>query len=386
MQPAARYAAAIGILDAWLDGEPVEKALTRWARGARYAGSKDRAAVRDHVYDVLRRKGTCAALGGDETGRALILGLLRDGGADLDDVFSGQGHAPRPLNEMESASRAENVPPNADTPEWMLREFDENRIPDLPDVLDALTRRAPVWLRVNTRRTSADQASEELRVDGIETQAHSTHPNALEVIEGARRIRQSTAYSEGLVELQDLSPQLAVAAIDLSQYGRILDFCAGGGGKALALADQGDAQVFVHDAIPRRMEDIGPRATRAGVQITQLDTAELASHGPFDLVLTDVPCSGSGTWRRDPEAKWRLTPDRLAELKAIQTEILDQGAALIAPGGQLVYMTCSLFRLENDAQIDAFLQRHDGWQCTARRLDTPLTASDGFFAATLRRT
>lgn len=381
MQNAARYAAAIEVLDVWIDATPVERALTRWARGARYAGSKDRAALRDIVYGVLRRRASCAAMGGAETGRALILGWLRLNALDPDDVFTGVGHAPQPLTDAEQTAGTPPTGPHPDVPDWMLAQFDPAPLSD--GSLDQLLERAPLWLRVNHRKTTPEQALAALAEDGISAVPHPDLPGALRVAEGERRLRNGRAYLGGLVEIQDLSPHWAVARLTLPQAGAMLDFCAGGGGKALALADRSAARVFAHDALPQRMADLPARAARAGVEIEPLAPEALTGAGPFDLIVTDVPCSGSGTWRRDPEAKWRLTPEGLADLTQTQAEILDQAAALVAQGGQLVYMTCSLFRAENDAQIDAFLARHAGWRCTMRHLDTPITASDGFFSAVL---
>ncbi len=389
MTPSARYGAAIGILDAWRAGQAVEQALTQWGRGARYAGSKDRAAVRDHVYDVLRRAGSCAAAGGGEDGRALVLGLVRLQGGDPGAVFTGTGHAPGPLTALERAgadaaadpSRASR--PSRDVPDWTLPLL-RVRAPEAFDaLLESFTHRAPLWLRVNRRRGGRDAAQAALAAEGIATRPHPLVDTALEVTEGARRLRLSAAYETGLVEPQDLSVQGAIARVGWPQAGRILDYCAGGGGKALAIADRTDARVCAHDANPRRMADLEPRARRAGVRIDSLPRDALPAAGPFDLVLTDVPCSGSGTWRRDPEAKWRLTPAALSGLVTVQAGILHAAAALVRPGGQLVYMTCSLFEAENEAQVATFLARHPDWRCAARHLDTPLTASDGFFSATL---
>lgn len=384
MQPAARYSAAIEILDAWLDGLPVEQALTRWARGARYAGSKDRAAVRDHVYDVLRQKGSCEAAGA-ATGRGLILGLIRVQGGDLAEVFTGIGHAPAGLSDAEANAAVHADDPSLNIPDWTQPLLAARMNSALPDLLETMAYRAPLWLRVNLQRGSRDDAARALADDGLTTRAHPDVATALEVTEGARRLRQSAAYDAGLVEPQDLSVQWATSQITWPAMGQILDYCAGGGGKALAIADCTKAAVFAHDALPRRMADLEPRAERASVRITQLATEQLASRAPFDLVLTDVPCSGSGTWRRDPEAKWRLTPQALDTLVETQAEILDQAADLVGADGRLVYMTCSLFMAENEAQIAAFLARHPDWQAGDAHVFTPLNASDGFFAAELTR-
>jgi 16S rRNA (cytosine967-C5)-methyltransferase len=203
------------------------------------------------------------------------------------------------------------------------------------------------------------------------------------VLSGARQVKSSTAFVDGWVEPQDLSVQRAVLSVTWRGLS-VLDYCAGGGGKALAVAALGAARIVAHDADPRRMVDIEPRAARAGAHIEVTQTANLGRGARFDVVLCDVPCSGSGTWRRDPEAKWRLMPTRLDELTTIQAEILDAATSYVAAGGRIVYMTCSLFEAENEAQIARFLAGHPDWSCVASRIDTPLSASDGFFHAVLQ--
>lgn len=382
MTPAARLKAAIEVLDHWIAGAPVEQALTNWGRGARYAGSGDRAAVRDHVYDVLRAHGSCAALGGGQTGRALILGLLRLHGVDPDRLFTGAVHAPEALSAAERMAGA--VPDLvSDVPGWTLPLLRDRVGRHLPDLLDRFRHRAPPYLRVNLRRATRAEAIDRLAAEGVEAVADPRADTALEVVSGARRVKSSATYAEGWIEPQDLSVQIALAAVDWPA-GRILDYCAGGGGKALAIAAACPAQVLAHDASPRRMADLPLRAARAGVHIPILATAALASEGCFDAVLCDVPCSGSGTWRRDPEAKWRLTQEALDDLQHVQGDILAAAAPLVVPGGRLIYMTCSLFRGENEAQIDAFIARHSGWRPESSGIDTPLSASDGFFHAILR--
>lgn len=382
MRHAARYAAVIDVLDAWLAGMPVERALTRWARGARYAGSADRAAVRDHVFDVLRQKGTCEALG-DGTGRGLVLGLARLQNLPLDEIFSGEGHAPAPLSDAERRAERPGLDPAMNVPDWVVPMLEPRAPGAVPDLIATFAQRAPLWLRVNLRRGARSDAARRLAADGVETRPHPDIATALEVTEGGRGLRQTSAYLSGLVEPQDLSVQGAIQWAQWPKEGRILDFCAGGGGKALAIADRTAAQIFAHDALPQRMADLAPRAARAQVAITTLATDQLAARGPFDLVVTDVPCSGSGTWRRDPEAKWRVTPKMLDGLAKTQSDILDEAADLVAPGGRLIYMTCSLFEVENEVQIAAFLSRRSGWRAGGVQIATPLTASDGFFTAEL---
>lgn len=388
MTPAARVQAAIEILGRIGAGSPAEQVLTAWARGNRYAGSSDRLAIRDHVFDVLRRRRSVAALGGGETGRALMLGLLRQRGEDLDAVFSGAAHAPAPLTETERQapgpefrlSEAEA----ADLPDWLLPHFRESLGDRAMAVADALRHRAPVFLRVNVARATREAAQARLAAEGIATLPHPLAGSALLVTENARRVQQSAAFQDGVVELQDAASQAVVESIPLSGGERVLDYCAGGGGKSLALAARADVRVFAHDIDPRRMSDLPTRAKRAGVRIAQLTTAQTRDAAPFDIVLTDVPCSGSGSWRRAPEAKWTLTPERLAELETWQSSILTQASALVRTGGYLVYATCSLMKRENQDQIAHFLAARKDWEMVAERSFTPLDGGDGFYAAILR--
>lgn len=341
--------------------------------------------MRDHVFDILRNKGRCAHLGGAETGRALVLGWLRLSGVDAGLVFTGEGHAPPPLTTDEAVGPSEPTPLHLDTPDWALPLLEARMGTDLAPLFAQFSHRAPVYLRVNTRKADRADAMARLSGEGIMTAASDGVPTALKVTDGARRIKGSTAYRDGIVELQDLSVQASVAAVPWPASGRILDFCAGGGGKSLAIATHSKATLFAHDAIPRRMSDLPERAARAGARIATLTTDDLGKHAPYDAVLCDVPCSGSGTWRRDPEAKWRLAEADLNHLVQLQARILDDAAPLVREDGVLVYMTCSLFHRENEEQVAAFLVRFPDWQVTMERVETPLTASDGFFTAVLRR-
>lgn len=378
MTPAARVNAAIGLLDEILDGRPAEQVLLRWSRASRYAGSGDRAAVRDLVYEALRRRNSLAALGGRLSGRGLMIGLCREAGQDPGEVFTGATYAPEPLSEEERSAGGGDA---EDLPDWLLPLWRHSLGADAAAVARAMGARAPVWLRVNPLRGTIAEAMAMLAEDGIDAEASRDLPGALRVTRGERRVNGGRAYREGLVELQDLSPQLACAALPLREGDRVLDYCAGGGGKVLALAGrQPGLQLFAHDAEPARMTDLPARAKRAGTRIEQV----LQPKGVFDLVLADVPCSGSGTWRRTPDAKWRLTEAMLERLVETQAGILDKVAGHVAPGGHLTYMTCSLLTAENDAAIDVFLARNACFTEVFRQGWTPLTASDGFFMALLK--
>ena len=383
MTPAARVQAAMEVLDEVASGRPAEQALTNWARRSRFAGSGDRAAVRDHVFDVLRCRRSFAALGGGTTGRALMLGALRAAGTEPASLFTGDRFAPAPLSEDEAAAgrpwEALDETERLDCPDWLAPALRASLGSEFAPVMAALRLRAPVFLRVNAARIGREDAREALVKDGILSEAHPLAATALRVTEGARRIRDAQVYREGLVELQDAASQAVVETLGPPAPGaRVLDYCAGGGGKSLALAAAGWSPVFAHDADPRRMNDLPERARRAGVAIRTVAGSALKAAGPFDLVLCDVPCSGSGAWRRQPEAKWSLSPGALDRLCRVQAEILDAAAPLVAPGGRLAHVTCSLLRAENEDQVAAFVARTPGWRVSLQRRWTPLDGGDGF--------
>jgi len=385
MTPAARVQAAIEILDEILSGAPVEKALTGWARRSRFAGSKDRAAIRDHVFDAVRCMRSYAARGGAMTGRGLMLGALRAAGEEPDDFFTGDRHAPAPVQDHEVGRAFATVAEEHDIPEWLWPIFERSLGGEAIATATALQRRAPVHLRVNLAKSEVKNAVTVLRNDGIVVRPHPASNTALEVIEGARKVSASQAYKSGLVELQDAASQAVVAELDLQPGMRVLDYCAGGGGKALALAAVRGVRVFAHDVKPARMRDLPVRAKRAGVSITILEPHEVSARGLFDVVLTDAPCSGSGAWRRAPAGKWALTQDRLDQLPRLQLGILQRASDLVAETGMLAYATCSVLDVENDLVVDSFLQKHADWRQVFRKTWQVAHGADGFYSAHLTR-
>lgn len=222
-----------------------------------------------------------------------------------------------------------------------------------------------------------------LAEDGIETRPHALAQASLEVLGSGRKILTSKAYLSGRVELQDVASQAVIDDIPVAAGQKVLDYCAGGGGKTLALAAREKLKLWAHDANPARMHDLPVRASRAGATIGLLDDAR--TRAPFDLVLVDAPCSGSGSWRRDPQGKWALTPARLAELISVQASILDQTAPLVEEGGVLAYVTCSLIADENQGQIADFVRRHPDWREIKARQLLPTAGGDGFFLSILAR-
>lgn len=390
MTPAARVQTAIELLGPILEGAPAEKVLTQWARKSRFAGSKDRAAIRDHVFDVLRRKNSVAHCGGGQNPRALMIGLLRRQGlelSDLHEIFSGAPYAPEVLSEDEMVLDpcAEQV----DLPEWIIPDAELSLGGDYSAIEALLKERAPVILRVNLRKSTRAKAQASLLSEAIETKDHPASGTALVVIEGARKIRNSKAYRDGHVELQDAASQAAIdllaAAKSGDTLGRVLDYCAGGGGKLLAMAGQYSGQYFAHDANASRLRDLPERCKRAGVKAKVLSTGDVEHQAPFDLVFCDVPCSGSGTWRRDPDGKWKITRETLDNTLKIQREILLSASKYARDGGYLAYATCSLLQSENEEQIRGFLNENPTWTVEYQHRWSPLDGCDGFFTALLKK-
>ncbi|UWQ20322.1 RsmB/NOP family class I SAM-dependent RNA methyltransferase [Jannaschia sp. W003] len=364
MTPAARLQAAIEVLDAVLPGGPAERELTAWGRRSRFAGSKDRAAVRDHVFDALRRLRSSAWLGGlgdvppeAMTGRAVIAGLLRGQGTDPAPLFDGSRYGPAPLEDAPLPPPLEDAPEGVrfDVPDWLLPDLHASLGDRIEPVCEALRHRAPIHLRANLARTSRDDLVAALAETGFDVRPHPLSPSAVEVAAPARGLAASDAFAAGLFEMQDAASQAVVDRLPLEPGMRVLDLCAGGGGKALAMAARMPLSLTAHDAAPERMRDLPARAGRAGAEVTITERPE--DDSPFDLVLCDVPCSGSGAWRRQPEARWRLTSDRLAELKATQTAILARAAALVRPGGHVALVTCSVLDGERWGAAEGLRER-----------------------------
>lgn len=393
MTPASRLATAIELLDAILDGAPAEASLTNWARGARYAGSKDRAAVRDIVFECLRKKRSFAfAAGGQESGRALVLAYVQHQGDDPSALFTGQGYAPEAINadELQALARGGDAPaPVAlDYPDFLHDELTRSLGGDLLGVMAAMRDRAPVDVRVNLLRGTREQARAALARDDIGADPLEAVPTALRLKQNPRKLAGSTAYQDGLVDIQDASSQAVALLAGVMPGQKVLDYCAGGGGKALALYDQGQgqAQIYAHDIATMRMNDLPARAARAGARINVLrPDAKALKPGGFDVVFVDAPCSGTGAWRRSPDAKWRFQPENLRHLRQIQKEILASAAQLVATGGTLIYATCSLLNCENQDQVDEFSSVNQGFSELDRLVLTPLNCSDGFFASKLKR-
>jgi 16S rRNA (cytosine967-C5)-methyltransferase len=385
MTPAARYAAAIEILDRAMAGLSAERELTSWSRANRFAGSKDRAAIRDIVFDGLRNLRSYAHASGLSGARGVLVGRLLDAGEDVESIFNGTGYGPTPLTDDEH--RVVDQPKSdmsraiaLDIPDWLEPEFNGD------DDYTRLKTRAPIDLRVNTQKSNLKQAARALQNDGIETDPVDVASTALRVRGQTRKIPQTSSYKQGIIELQDAGSQALIEALNIPENGSVLDYCAGGGGKSLAMAARAGRGVKfnAYDLDQDRLRALRERAQRAGVRVNLLKRDPVMDQEKYDLVILDVPCSGSGAWRRSPDAKWKLDQNRLTVLVDTQAEILRNSMGLLRDGGTLAYMTCSLFKRENEAQVDAFLAENPEWTLDLQKNIRLSNGSDGFFLAIIK--
>lgn len=429
MRPGARIAAAAEVLDDILSRHrPAATALADWGRAHRFAGSGDRAAIGTLVFDALRRRSSIAARMGADTPRALALGAApRALGLTAEEVgraADGSEHALSPLSEDEAKALASDLPPDlpatvaGDIPDWLLPSFERAFGARAAEEGAALAARAPIDLRTNTLKSPREKVLKALARFGAEATPHSTAGVRVPAPEGAGKaphLEAETAHGKGWYEVQDEGSQIAALLAGAGPRMQVLDLCAGAGGKTLALsaAMQNTGQIYAYDSDKKQLRPIFERLKRAGARNVQVldagDEAALSALGPrFDLVFVDAPCTGSGTWRRKPDAKWRLKPANIPERQGEQRRVLELGASLTKPGGLLVYVTCSVLPEENQDQVAAFLADHGdfavepyGEVWSARiggepprsadgRTDTlQLTpaqhGTDGFFIALMRR-
>jgi 16S rRNA (cytosine967-C5)-methyltransferase len=431
MTPAARLSAAIELLDA-IDTQrvPAAKALKEWGTAHRYAGSGDRAAISGLVWDVLRRRASSAWLMDEDTPRARVLGMLRlERGMNVDAIAAlcdGGRFAPEPLTDPERAaltSRSLAGAPShiaGDYPEWLegylAQVFGEDRVAEAT----AMASRAPLDLRVNTLKASREKVLPSLAHLGAKPTPWSPLGLRIELGADARNpgIHAEEDFIKGAIEVQDEGSQLAALLSAAKPGEQVIDLCAGAGGKTLTLAAmmQGKGRLIATDHDKRQLAPIYERLSRAGVHNADVRTPKGESDtlgdikASADLVVIDAPCTGTGTWRRNPDAKWRMRPGALEVRLKDQVEVLDRAAPLVKPGGRIAYITCSVLPPENGDQIRSFMDRHpqfgvvppteaitvlwdkaedfaaavlqspEGLLMTPRR-----TGTDGFFVSVLKR-
>lgn len=391
MTPAARAQAAIEILDQVVgaardNGPAADTIIARYFRDRRYAGSKDRRAVRELAYAAIRRAGERPV-----SGRAAMLGLAEDQ-PEILALFDGSPHGPAPIVAGEVVAAA------GPAPAWLV-----DRLSHL-DEADRQVQmgRAPLDLRVNRLKAQREDVLAAFP-DAVPTPFSADGIRFAEPV----AIEGHPLFLDGAIEVQDEGSQLIAQACGVQPGMTVIDLCAGAGGKSLALAAsmENHGRIIACDTDRGRLSRLQPRAERAGSTIIETRLlnpgreAEMLADvmASADVVLVDAPCSGTGTWRRNPEARWRLTPDRLTRVEELQARLLALASELVRPDGRLVYAVCSLLREEGEMQISQFLSAHAGWQADAlpfaagvaagdgRRLTPAHDGTDGFFVAGLKR-
>ena len=427
MRLGGRLAAAIEVLeDIEKRRRPAADALKDWGLSHRFAGAGDRAAIGNIVYDALRRKRSAGWMLDDDTPRAIGFGALllewRETAQSLNQALEGDRFAPPPLSPEELdliASRSLDDAPDAvraDCPDWCAPLLEQAFGADWVEEGRALAARPPLDLRVNTINANRDRILGELSGMGAAATSLASQGIRIPPIDGSGRhpnVQAEPAFQKGWFEVQDEGSQIAAELAGAKPGMQVLDFCAGAGGKTLALSAimENRGQIFAHDAEKIRLAPIFDRIRRSdnrNIQIVTKPAELVALQDHMDIVLIDAPCTGSGTWRRRPDAKWRLTQRQLDVRKAEQAAILDAAKVYVKPGRQLVYITCSVFDEENRDQIDRFTsdnpefsavdhqalwERHFPGRSAAARIDpaggivlTPArSGTDGFFFCALRR-
>jgi 16S rRNA (cytosine967-C5)-methyltransferase len=431
MTPAARLSAAIELIET-IDAQriPAAKALKEWGTAHRYAGSGDRAAISGLIWDVLRRRASSAWIMEEDTPRARTLGMLKlERGMNVDDIAAlcdGGRFAPEPLSERERAALATRSLIDApahiagDYPEWLdpylAQAFGDDRVAEAT----AMASRAPLDLRVNSLKAKREKVFSSLKHLGALPTPWSPLGLRIELGADARNpgIHAEEDFIKGAIEVQDEGSQLAALLSGAKPGEQVIDLCAGAGGKTLAIAAmmQGKGRLIATDHDKRQLAPIYERLSRAGVHNADIRTPKgegdpLADiRASADLVLIDAPCTGTGTWRRNPDAKWRMRPGALEVRLKDQIEVLDRAAPLVKPGGRIAYITCSVLPAENGEQVRSFVTRHPEFavvppaqvatalwdkaeEFTAATLQSPegllmtprRTGTDGFFVSVLTR-
>ena len=438
MKLGARLDTAIKLLDMMDDGDgrPADKLLSDWARANRFAGSKDRQAIAGMVYGVLRRRAQidwwllrCAINVFANRQRVLVWLSLWDGKEleTLTEWFDGGKYAPKELSPGETRLLVElkGQDPSIDCqpvdvkgnfPSWMEKRFVKLFGDDATRQLATMADEAPVDLRVNTLKGTREEAKDALAREGINVVETAFSPNGLR-LKTRKPLSGTEAFKSGLIEVQDEGSQILSMLVDAKPGAKVVDFCAGAGGKTLAMAATMNnlGRIVACDISEGRLKRAAVRLKRAGVHMVERRTLTSERDkwikrragrfgGGFDRVLVDAPCSGTGTWRRNPDSKWRLKPNDLDELSKLQFSILESASRLVSPGGRLIYATCSMLPEENDVPVQQFLNDNpsffihpvkavwkDVFECACPvdddmlRLTPADHGTDGFFAAILER-
>jgi 16S rRNA (cytosine967-C5)-methyltransferase len=408
MTPAARLQMAIEILEGLgQTAQPADRFLKAWFRSRRFAGSKDRRAIAEQVFAVQRHRAHFAHRMGIGTPRALVIAALIEGGEDPALLFTS-GYGPAPLTEDERSAIAATPRPaprwvQGEYPQWLDQELRRAFGDRLLDEMTAFIGRAPADIRVNMLKADRDAVIAALNAEGVGCAPTPYAPHGIRITGDAANLSKSALFESGAFEFQDEAAQIAAELCGARPGMRVLDLAAGAGGKSLAfaasMANQGE--ILACDVRGEALFELEQRAARAGAAIIKtLPLDHDQPSGLFDAVFVDAPCSGTGTWRRQPELRWRLTVGRLSELMALQDRLLDQAAGLVRPGGRLVYATCSILGCENQDRVAALQARQpefqtlnlaENWPGTLPglrqdfRASPASTGTDGFYCAALQK-
>lgn len=354
MQKGAQYQAVFELLtEIFQDKAPADRIISAYLRGRKYIGAKDRRFITDTVWAIIRRRRRLAFDARSEDPRRMLLYFLR--GEDFDVLCTGGEYTLPPPNEQERQwLKTENEDPyppavEAEVPDWLY-----DKIQDMA-LLKALNEPAPADLRINT--VSRESMIKKLRAEGLFFRPVCYSPYGIRSDERVN-LRNCTAYLDGEIEVQDEASQIAAILADVRPEHKTIDYCCGAGGKTLMMSflNQNRGEIDVHDIEPRRLEALQERAAR--LKVSNFKIINVLTARDYERFIVDAPCSGSGTWRRSPDAKYRLTPARLTELTAIQSEILETAYQHTRPGGRIVYFTCSVLKAENEDVVSAFMAKH----------------------------
>ena len=401
MQDISRAAATINILDDYLKGYPLEKVLKQWFKKNRFAGSNDRRNIRDLVFDILRKRLILyypfQINEYVETGRVLVLSYLflyKKDSFSLEDIKGNKYFSPSINNEefiiLNNITRLVKKAPkyiSLNCPEFLEEKLSQSLGNNFNVIMELFLKRAPVYLRINQNKINIKEAKIKLENQGILSEICSSSKYALKVLSGEKFIKKSSPYQLGEVELQDLSSQLTTELVQISSGKKILDYCAGSGGKALAIASRlrNKADIFAYDLNNLKYKNLIYRTNKAGANITIIDSKQLIKYKNFfDIVFVDAPCSGTGTWRRDPKIKWELNDQKLSVLTKHQYSIVKQACSYLKNGGFLIYVVCSLLEDEGDLIIRKYLLHHKNYSKIKSGIFHPINASDGFYFSVLK--
>lgn len=389
MQINSIYQSVIEILDTYLNEAKIDFVLRKWAIKHRFAGSSDRRKIKDIIFDIIRQKKSCEHVGGGFSGRNLLIGYLKLKGTELSSVFDNSKFGPEELTIKEQninvdLSNLSNIY-ELDFPSWLIPILRRSLLNEFSNVVKALRNRSHIQLRVNLKKISRLNAMKKLQKNNIECEINELCSTALNVLNGAQHILTSQCFENGFVELQDAGSQLVSELIEINYNDKVLDMCAGAGGKSLSIScgAELDATYFAWDINFDRMKDIDARSKRAGVKIEKV--IKLSSKSFYNKIIIDAPCSGSGSWRRDPEGKWRLDEDILDNYVKTQRELILKGLKLLAPRGQILYITCSILDIENGKLIDDLISSVLSLRLVRSISLVPSSKSDGFYGAVLEK-